>query len=79
MQKCNALNFTIQELEDYISHAERLSLEIKKLTEKQETQDERSQETIHLFETVDGYMEGQADLQQKAYDMLIENDEPPVK
>ena len=79
MQKCNALNSNIQELEDYISHAERLSLEIKKLTEKQESQDERSQETIHLFETVDGYMEGQADLQQKAYDMLIENDEPPVK
>jgi len=65
------------ELEDYISHAERLSLEIKKLTEKQETQ-EGSQEIIHLFETVDGYMEGQADLQQKAYDMLIENDEPPL-
>ena len=79
MQKCNALNSNIQELEDYISHAERLSLEIKKLTEKQESQDERSQETIHLFETVDGYMEGQADLQQKAYDMLIENDEPPVR
>ena len=79
MQNFNTFNFNIQELEDYISHAERLSLEIKKLTEKQESQDERSQETIHLFETVDGCMEGQADLQQKAYDMLIENDEPPVK
>ena len=66
---------------DYISHAERLSLEIQKLTEKEETEEERirRQETIHLFENVDGYMEGQAELQKKAYQMLTEKDEPPVR
>jgi len=68
------------ELEDYISHAERLSLEIQKLTEKEESEEERLQrlEVVHLFETVDGYMEGQADFQKKAYELLIEKDEPPL-
>ena len=68
-------------MEDYISHAERLSLEIQKLTEKEETEEERirRQDTIHLFENVDGYMEGQAELQKKAYEILTEKDEPPVK
>ena len=72
--------FDVSELEDYISHAERLSLEIQKLTEKEETEEERlqRQEIIHLFETVDSYMEGQADLQKKAYELLIEKDTPPV-
>ena len=67
-------------MEDYISHAERLSLEIQKLTEKEETEEERirRQDTIHLFENVDRYMEGQAELQKKAYEMLTEKDEPPV-
>jgi len=68
------------DLEDYISHAERLSLEIQKLTEKEETEEERirRQDTIHLFENVDGYMEGQAELQKKAYEILTEKDEPPL-
>ena len=72
--------FPISELQDYISHAERLSLEIQKLTEKEESEEEKlqRQEIVHLFETVDGYMEGQADFQKKAYELLIDKDEPPV-
>ena len=80
--KCFSLinKFHISELENYISHAERLSLEIQKLTEKEESEEEKlqRQEIVHLFETVDSYMEGQADFQKKAYELLIEKDEPPV-
>ena len=67
-------------LEDYISHAERLSLEIQKLTNSEETEDKRNErlEIIRLFETVDSFMEGEAHLQKQAYELLTEKDEAPL-
>ena len=67
-------------LEDYISHAEKLSLEIQKLQDCEENEDERQQrqQVSQLFETVDGYMEGKANLQKLAYEILTEKDEPPL-
>ena len=78
LKLCKILYY--KDLEDYISHAERLSLEIQKLREHEETEEERTQrqDIVQLFETVDGYMEGQADLQKRAYEMLTEKDNPPV-
>ena len=67
-------------IDQYISHAERLSSEIEKLKLVEETDEEREKrkEIVQLFETVDGYMEGQAMLQKKAYAILTEKDEPPL-
>ena len=79
-QNGHALKPKSGDLEDYISHAERLSLEIQKLREHEETEEERKQrqDILHLFETVDGHMEGQAELQKRAYEMLTEKDNQPL-
>ena len=67
-------------LEEYLSHAEKLSMEIEKLKASEMSEEERNKrkEMVHLFESVDSYMEGQADLQKQAYRMLTEKDEPPL-
>ena len=51
-----------------------------KLTNIEETEDKRNErlEIIRLFETVDSFMEGEAQLQKQAYELLTEKDEAPL-